>query len=65
MTNVIDFDLLDPGEAHTDYPVLWNTFRQSFPNCTDDEIDLMVTIATGVCPYCWERKRRCQCWNDE
>lgn len=65
MNDVIDFDLLDPGEARRDYPVLWNTFKRSFPNCTDDEIDLMVTITVGVCGYCHERKSGCQCWNDE
>jgi len=56
---------LTNSEVKREYPDLLETFEFYFPKATEYDITLMVCIATGVCPACYENPRGCQCWNDE
>lgn len=61
---LIDFERLTVKEAKADYPYLWETCRHEFGRLSDEQIATIISITTGVCPYCWERPRKCSCWND-
>lgn len=67
MTNeqVINFEPLSIEEVKKDYHVLFETYQYEFPNSTEREIAIMVSIAVGTCPHCHESNRYCQCWNDD
>jgi hypothetical protein len=61
---IIPFERLSIEEAKQEYGALFFTFQQHF--CFSEEQSAKaVSIATGVCPYCWESERGCHCWNDE
>lgn len=53
-------------ESKSEYPYIFNTFRWTFMELSDEDIAEMVEIAVGICPHCHERMAMgCQCWNDE
>lgn len=47
------------------YGSLFDTYKEYFPDATDETLATMVSIATGVCPYCYDSPTGCHCWNDE
>lgn len=61
----IEFERLSPVEAQTDFPELWLTVHNEFPQLTDDDRAKIVSLVVGTCGTCHSRGIRCHCWNDE
>jgi len=60
----IKIEILTKEEAQK-YPRLWATIKAEFPYAVDEAIIKMISIATGICPHCWEHERPCTCMKDE
>ena len=56
---------ITPDKARKDYPVLWAMVKERLQQLTDDEIAFIVSVAIGICHYCYESDSSCQCWNDD
>ena len=61
---IIQVDRMSVDEARKDYGRLFFTFQQ-YLGLNEEDSAIAVSIATGVCPHCWEEEYGCQCWNDE
>lgn len=66
MSAIENIRMLTVEESKDDYyKSLYDTYAKYFPDATDEALAIMVSIHTGICPYCNERPSGCQCWNDE
>jgi hypothetical protein len=56
---------LSIGEASTEFPVLWQTVEDAFPDLNTLERARVVSLVADTCRSCHEHDSSCQCWNDD
>ena len=64
MSKTIKFEKLDTEEVWNEYFELTSTFQEEL-GISYDKAAIAVSIALGVCKYCWKSSNGCNCIRDE